>query len=585
MANRLISKSGIHHLEELLAREVISAHEFEVCIRANEADDPNIFLGYWTLRGGEDQQYCRICQCGSGTCRYPKKHSGGYWIRRGLQLFPWQVNVIMGNMEDMYGNPAHTITILGGPGCGKSLLLATANMMWGALNPGFIGLCPAPTSEQNSAVLREAVKHFHGTRFSQVFLETDISAKTANKPLVIKFKNGSSTQLFTTSAFAGGARAGTKNLGKEGDAGAYDEAGIDERFPVNFQVLGTRMRGTRSDGTPRGITYPNGERITMMLLISNPNPNNIAWDEFVNYTATAPGFKVMEVSTDSNKAITQTQGAIVRDRVIAAVVAQHGDIEDAEAILSGSQDSIGGGEVFSKATIERTVDSGYDITEYVVRSLYGSQGSGNFEFFIPPMSGHRYTISVDPGVSFAPRRNAPTIGVWDVTDLNSTYLVGLYWGAIIEGDPTHYLYKIREWIDLYACTASIDTTGPQYLILGRTELADVSTRLLGCAYPANIKRSIQVMLREDATSGLIRVPNYSYFRRQMRSYTWSDSNKSLPQDLISMMMVFADWRRAATSSDSLRAFAKQQVEDAVQQYILTQRHGSHDATRTRGHER
>ena len=578
---RLISTTGLTYLQALLQENTITQQEYDITILADERDDPNIFLGYWTLRSDDEQGYCKICQCHTASCRYPDRHQE-YWVKRGLQLYKWQIDIMMGNLVDTYGNPAHTVVVSGGPGCGKSTLLAAATATWCALNPGFISMCPAPTSEQNTAVHRELVKHFTGTRYEEVFMEDKFDARSVSgKPIAIDWNNGSSLHLFTTSAFAGAASSGKKNLGREGDVGIYDEAGIDSRFGSNLQVLGTRMRGTRPDGSPRGIVYPNGDRIPMMLLISNPNPENVMWDEFVSYVSSAKGFALKEVSSSDNKAITPEQNLVALERVMAAVTIQHGDIDDAYAILAGRQESVSGGEVFQKTTIQRAVDPEYSIGDYITRELYDRRGTGNFTFNIPPIPGHVYAISMDPGVALAPRRNAPAIGVWDITNLYNCVLVGLHWGAITEGVPTHSLVQLREWVHLYSCRAALDTTGAQYLIFGRTEVADVKERLIGFQFGGDNKLAHQIAMRDDLTDGYITLPNYTYFRRQMRNYTFADNKKSNPQDLVSMILVFCAWRRTMVSGDKLREAARKQAEELAKSRDVYVRHRSHPKERRR----
>lgn len=566
----LMSEAGKRWIENEVAQGRIDKRELDICIEADEANDPNVFLGYFTLRGDTPQQYCPHCECQSNLCKSPNSHRVD-WYTSGLQLWKWQTDILTGNVMDVAGNPAHTVVIVGGPGCGKSLLLAAFGAMWCALNAGFYYICPAPTGVQNEAVMREHNKFFgEGTRFYHTFQRKDARAQ----PLQIEYANGSLHQLFTTAALAGGGKT-KRNLGKEGDAAAYDEAGIDPTFAKTMHVIGSRLRGTRMDGNSRGITMSNGDLYTYLMIISNPHPDNAQWDNFVQFARRSPGFAVREVGIQDNKIFTPEQDRAMTERTIAWVIADGGDLEDAYSILAGKQEGAYGGEFFTKPILDKVIDGNYDVERHVISPLYKTGETGYYVFGVPPIDGHLYAIAVDPGVSKAPSRNAPVIGVWDITEIENIILVAMYWGSPEAGEDVHYITQLKSWMRKYACNAAIDTTGPQVMILQHRLLADVKERLIPINFAAGQKASAQIALQEDCGAGAITVPSNLYIRKQLRRYTWADSKK-IPQDIVSMILVMNTWRRSLAYSRSIEMYADEQSKDIIQQRQRTARHGAHE---------
>lgn len=570
-----MSQSGFEWINKEVQAGRMRQQELEICQRASEADDPNIFLGYFTLRSDEErpQQYCPICQHSAITCTTPTLHKND-WYASGIQLWPWQIELLTGNVLDKHGQPAHTVAVIGGPGCGKSLLLAAMSAVHCALNPGFIYLCPAPTDTQNEAVMREWSKFFgQGTRFYDAF----VRRKPRANPLQIQYANGALHQLFTTSAFSGSRTASQTKLGKEGDIVAYDEAGIDTKFSVSMNVLTGRMRGTRPDGRARGVQLGNGQVYTYMMLISNPHPDNSEWDNFIAFARDARGFAVRNVSITDNHTFTDEQSDAMRARTIAAVVTAGGDIEDAYNILNGIQDGISGGEFFSREAMQKVIDDSY--APEVQSPLYKKGESGYLYFTTPPLPGRLYALAVDPGVSKAPQRNAPVVGLWDVTDINSIFLVGMYWGTETAGDERSYLQRLTSWMDSHAANAAMDTTGPQVVLLNSRYLVNYKSRIYPINYAGGKKQAAQIALQQDAMAGILHLPgNISQIKTQMRRYTWADSRK-VPQDIVSMMLVMNTWRRTLAYARTLEETAEKQANDLILQRSLNARHIPHEANR------
>jgi len=562
---KLMSDSGRTWLHNALADGRITQEELDVCELADAQGDLNLFLGYFTLRSDIESYRCPICQMPHTICRNPEKHRDR-WEPCGFQLWPWQAELLSGMINDHLGNLAHTVVVMGGPGSGKSTMLAAMGAIYCALNPGFIFLCPAPSAEQNNAVMREFKKYFgEGTRFWDVFVAGSVN----NPSPQITFRNASEYQLFTTAALTGKTSAGNRNLGKEGDVCVYDEAGIDPAFANNMLVLGGRMRGVRADGSPRGVNRQ-GTNETLMLLISNPHPENVGWDNFIHYCKETAGFAVLEVPTTANRAISTSQAQALRDRIIASVITSGGDILDAAAILAGEEGNAGSGEVFTKPILEKLLDANYELR--VIQQLYRPPHPGNLYLQGDCIPGRLYHITVDPGYRMAPHRNAPAVAVWDVTDIKNVLMVALYWGALIEGEATHYLSTTAQLIERYACFATIDTTGPQVLILGRSELAGVKERLVPMAFGAE-KAASQTIMQQDCMAGYFKMPDNVYIKRQLKQYTWADNNKSLPQDLVCTLLIMASVRRIMAMRQKASDAAAQTEE--MQRYT-TMRDMGHD---------
>lgn len=516
---------------ECTKRGIITPDAHDLILAADEKDDPNMIISYFTYRDG--MMHCPICKTGSAMCMSPQMHNR-HFFKAGYMLYPWSIPILLGKTIDSYGNPAHTNIILGGPGCGKSTFVAIASWFYCSLFPGFMDGIAAPTIRQNNAVEREFDKVFSGTR-GAAFIRNTISTPILRRQYI----NDSEQHVFTTAVLAAGKEGSDRILGSEYDHMVYDEAGIDAYFGSTMYNISTRLRGTRKDGTPRGVwAAEKQERIPQLWIVSNPHPDMEQFDSFISYSESATGFCTIAVPFNKNTAMSASQTRATVDRVMAAKLAAGDTIEDAMAELNGQQTGYGGGEVFSKRAIENVIDLDYDISPYIISDLYGPHARSCFEFVVPPQKEHVYLITGDPGTAPAPNRNAPAIAVWDVTH-KPVVMVALFWGSPIPGEYTPFIQTLKKYIYTYNARAIIDTTSAQILLLHSSELAELRDYIIPADFSGDFKRNAQWLARVCAESGVFKVPNYTSLRVQLRRYAFDD--RKLRQDMVITILLLAYW--------------------------------------------
>ena len=563
---QLISKSGHRFLHTLNTQGILKDDELKLCIRADKESDPNLFLGFFLFKPDLDLHYCPICSIPTSMCAFPNQHEQ-YWFRSGLQLHQWQVDQLLCKTKDAFGRNASTIVLLGGPGCGKSTFLAVAlGWLMCALNPGFINLTAAPTAKQNDAVITEYNKWVIGTRGWEVFMSPE---EKKERPIFkYLFRNGSEHRIFTTAAISGGIKANDRNYSLEGDVLAYDEAGIDTSFGESLRVLGSRTRGLRPDGTHRGMVYPDGSLRSPMLIISNPHADNLEFDEFVNLIPEMPTFSLVAIDIEDNSILTENQIEDVTQRTIASFLITGGTEEDAMDALAGRQ-TTGDGEVFTNKAVKSVVRQDYDISEHILSHLTGPERSdNNFTFLLPKQEKHVYLITCDPGVGGAPRRNAPVIMLWDITNPELPPLVGLYWGSPIAGEAL-YLDTLAAWIRAFKAYAYVDTTGPQKTLLESRRLIGVEHWLYPVDFSGSYKGTAQWVMQMATTRGsyvLPKLPQPYTFERYMRRYKWKD--EKITQDLIIGIMLLTLWQHQTVSFDEKK-------EEPEREQVQLERHIAH----------
>ena len=571
---QLIGPTGERYLHKLNSLGALKDDELELCLTANEENDPNMLLSFFLYKPDLESRFCPICTMPHTICAFPDEHKQ-YWYKSGLQLHDWQIDHLLCRQVDTYNDPASTIVMLGGPGCGKSTFLAVAlGWLLCAFNPGFINLTAAPTAKQNDAIKTEYDKWIRDTRGWEIFMAANPKEE---RPLFkYKFRNGAEHRIFTTAALSGGAKAAKRNLSLEGDVVAYDEAGIDEAFHESLRVLGGRTRGLRPDNTFRGLIYPNGEIYSPMFIISNPHQDNLEFDEFINIIAERPTFSLSEIDIKDNKVLTDNQVNAVTQRMIASYLIMGGTEEDAMDALAGRQ-NYGDGEVFSGKAIKNVVLPTYRIEEHIRSHLVGPlRTDSNFTFLLPRQKERIYLITCDPGTLGAPKRNSPVIMLWDITNPRQPMLVGLYWGSPLSGSSL-YLATLAYWIKQYNAYAYVDTTGPQAVLLRAADLTEVESWIVPVDMSGHYKATAQWVMQMAADRSafvLPDVPQPYTFQRYLRRYRWKDDG--IAQDLIIGIMLLTLWQHKTVNFED----DEEPVEEPEPKPM--QRHGYHVRGKTIG---
>ena len=100
------------------------------------------------------------------------------------------------------------------------------------------------------------------------------------------------------------------------------------------------------------------------------------------------------------------------------------------------------------------------IRGFTVEKLHGA---GVTYYMTPPVKDRIYMVFGDPGTGSAPRRDAPVLMCWDVTDFPTlpAKLVSFYWGNG-NGKIGPFINQLLNYVNIYRpLFAGIDSTGPQ----------------------------------------------------------------------------------------------------------------------------
>lgn len=188
------------------------------------------------------------------------------------------------------------------------------------------------------------------------------------------------------------------------------------------------------------------------------------------------------------------------------------------------------------------------------------RATGIYHYETPPQPGRMYMVFGDPGIDSAPKRNAPVIGVFDVTEVPAkpAQVVALWWGDG-GGRITPFVDMLLGYIERYpAVFAGIDSTatqkntaeminlqtfGEQIMQIGEDDeraLENLSVQQIsGMDFSGSRKAGYLVALRALLEAKLITWPkNVIGFRQQLTNYSL-DKDKRIAQDLVAMLAMAA----------------------------------------------
>jgi hypothetical protein len=393
--------------------------EDEIEILKKGVEDPNLILDYFTRKPGQDH---------------------GFRLDDNFEDWgKWQAMVCKATQK--------RIVVIGGFGSGKTKGIGASAIPFCLTTKDFKFMNAAPVAWQ-SELMYKFIKDDLGrdTRFGDLIYN---APKSPYPNIEFRFYVGNYLMV-TTMEFMSAEKNGNNILSWEGDWVNIEEAGLLDDLGGTITNLGTRMRGTIN----------NRERLARMSMISNSWDDPELWYRYDLAKDLPDDYLSITVSSRANKNVTPDQLRLMLRDI---------PEDEHERFIEGGRPE-GKGNYFSKEKVYACEDSSFDshIVEGVKKEYPGFglstvPGAGVVYYRIPRGEGHNYIVIGDPGISNAPGRNSPVLGVWDVTDFPKykMSLAAFWWGAG-NGSITPFIRQLLTFMaEFDPITTAVDATGPQ----------------------------------------------------------------------------------------------------------------------------
>lgn len=395
-----------------------SLTESEVEILRRGIDDPDVVTDYFFRQPGD-------------------KH-GWLFDNNFVEEGKWQKTVHQAAQKD--------IVVIGGFGTGKTSGIAMSALVWGLLTKDFKFLNVAQKVYQAKQMYDFMLSIARNTRFEDLIWE---KPRRPFPKIVIRFRIGKAVYE-STFEFMSVDKDSTGILSWEGDWINVEEAGLLDNLDENVINLGSRIRGSI-----RGR-----ERLARLSMISNSWDNFWLWYYFDRADADPENFLSIVVSTRHNKNIVPEQLRNMLARI---------PVDEQARFIDGMRPE-GRGNYFARDAIYKCEDEmeGMLIEDKVMNQqpnyhLQRLHGAGVVYMAVPPDRNKLYIEVGDPGTDGAPKRNAPVLMIWDVSDFprHPARLVLFWWGNG-DGKIGPFVDKMLDFADIYRpFKIFIDSTGPQ----------------------------------------------------------------------------------------------------------------------------
>lgn len=318
----------------------------------------------------------------------------------------WQKKVTMASQKD--------ITIVGGFGTGKTVGIGMGACYWACMMTDFKFLNAAPKQWQAKQMYDLILAHARNTRFEDLIWE---KPRRPYPKITLRFKIGK--VLYESSLeFMSADKEAQGILSWEGDWLNIEEAGLMDNLEEVIINTGSRLRGQI-----RGRT-----RLGRFSMISNSWDNYALWSYFDQAETDPDNFLSIAVSTRHNKNVTEEQFQRMLLRI---------PKEERQRFLDATRPE-GRGHYFDKESIygceseflAEIVKQKAEREEpgYVLEKVHGA---GVYHYRVPPKNKGLYMLIGDPGTGNIPRRNAPVIGLFEVSQFPKAPAVmdAFWWGS------------------------------------------------------------------------------------------------------------------------------------------------------------
>lgn len=399
-------------------KTIPTLNDDEVDILRRGMADPNLVLGYFTKRPGEERGF----------------QLDENFVEEGK----WQLMVCKASQK--------RIVIIGGFGSGKTRGVGAAAVVFCLTTKDFAFMNAAPVAWQSELMFKFILGLARGTRLGDLIYN---APKSPYPMIEFRFYVGN-TLVISTMEFMSAEKNANNILGWEGDWANIDEAGLLDDLGTTITNLGSRLRGTINGRV----------RLGRLSLISNSWDEPELWYRFDLATDLPDDYLSRTVSTRHNKNVTEDQLRMMLKDI---------PEEEHDRFIEGLRPE-GKGNYFSKAKVHACEDPNFDIFlmegvnnkrhGYGISSVYGA---GVVYYQIPVAPEHTYILLGDPGIGNAPNRNAPCLMVWDVTDFPKykMTLAAFWWGAG-SGSITPFIRQMLRFMETYnPIQTGVDATGTQ----------------------------------------------------------------------------------------------------------------------------
>jgi len=442
----------------------------------------------------------------------------------------WQEDVCMATQPD--------ICVIGGFGSGKTLGVGMGAAVWCMTTPFFKFLNVAPRAWQAKQMYEMMLTWAKGTPFENLIWSFP---KRPYPTIVLRFMV-EDTMIESTMEFMSADKDATGILSWEGDWINIEEAGLLDNLDEVITSVGSRLRGTI-----RGRT-----RLGRLSMISNSWFNPILWEQFDKAEEDPVNQLSIVVSTRDNKNVTEKQLERFLSRIPES---EH------KQFIDGLRPE-GKGDYFAKEAVYRCEDKllGEALAKAIEEgrpgfSMEKTRETGIYHFETPYSPHRMYMVFGDPGIDSAPKRNAPVLLVFDVTDIprEPAVLAAMWWGDG-GGRITPFVDMLQYFnIQYNAVFSGIDSTSTQrntaeminlqsftMEIMGKdeSEIKSISN-VTGMDFSGAKKAGYLVALRMFIENRMLVWPDIiEAFRQQLTNYSYAKDNK-IPQDLVAALAMAA----------------------------------------------
>lgn len=412
-----------------------------------------------------------------------------------------------------------------------------SSCVWAVLTADFKFLNVGPKAWQAQQMYDMVMLNARNTRFEDLIWN---APKRPHPKIVLRFKIGpilyeSSLEYMSVDKNATGI------LSWEGDWLHIDEAGLLDNLEEVVINVGSRLRGK-----VRGRS-----RLGRFSMTSNSWDNYFLWQYFDQASADPENFLSISISSRHNHNVSEEQ----LNRMLARIPKS-----ERKRFIDGTRPE-GRGNFFDKQSVYKCeflhgIEFAKEMEEkgrpgWKVEKLHGA---GYTYYTTPPLADRIYMLFGDPGAGEAPKRNAPVLMCWDVTDFPTlpAKLVAFYWGNG-GGKIGPFIQQLLEFVEVYEpLYAGIDSTGPQkhinqlineYALKERFEENQVPIGIVKGISGMDFSGSKKVVYLQAARllveAGLLSWPKKIVgIRSQLTNYEL-EKDKKIPQDIVATMAMSA----------------------------------------------
>ena len=352
----------------------------------------------------------------------------------------WQKSMVMATQK--------FIVAICGIATGKTLGVIMGAAYFGVLTPDFGFMNVAKEVYQSMLMYKAFLAQAKNTLFEKLIVR---QPQRPYPRVEIAFKIGDEVRTSTFEFMSLGEKGLSTNIfSYRGDWINVEEAGL---IPNLLDVVGnlvTRLTGVTSEGR----SY-----LGRLSVISNPWDDPDLWSLFDIAVADKENGLAFNIDTGANHNVTEEQVKLAIELI---------PEKDRSRLLTGGRPE-GKGIFFSRESVAACENASLDlkIREMIAHPAEGwniiqDDNLGVWLLQEPRIEGHIYMEVGDPGVGAAPRRNAPTLIVFDVTDAPDYCPIVAFWWGNGGGSIFPFVDKLIYWIDMYfPILACVDNTGPQ----------------------------------------------------------------------------------------------------------------------------